>query len=34
MLIFGCPALLAWFDPVRPVLTVFGILAMGYAAFR
>jgi peptidoglycan/LPS O-acetylase OafA/YrhL len=34
MLIFGGPALLAWFDPVRPVLTVFGILVMGYAAFR
>ncbi|TYB90045.1 hypothetical protein [Oceaniovalibus sp. ACAM 378] len=34
MLIFGGPALLAWFDPFRPVLSVFGILAMGYAAFR
>lgn len=34
MLVFGGPALLAWFDPVRPYLTVAGIGAMAYAAHR
>lgn len=34
MLIFGGPALLAWFDPVRPYLTAAGIGAMAYAAHR
>lgn len=34
MLIFGGPALLAWFDPVRPWLAAAGVLVMGYAAFR
>lgn len=34
MLIFGGPALLAWFDPVRPWLAAAGVIVMGYAAFR
>lgn len=34
MLIFGGPALLAWFDPVRPWLAAGGVIVMGYAAFR
>ncbi len=34
MLIFGGPALLAWFDPVRPWLAAAGVITMGFAAFR
>jgi threonine/homoserine/homoserine lactone efflux protein len=34
VLIFGGPALLAWFDPVRPWLAAAGVIVMGYAAFR
>ena len=34
MLIFGGPALLAWFDPVRPWLAAAGVIVMGFAAFR
>lgn len=34
MLIFGGPALLAWFDPIRPWLAAAGVVVMGYAAFR
>ena len=34
MLIFGGPALLAWFDPVRPYLATAGVIVMGYAALR
>ena len=33
MLIFGGPALLAWFDPVRPVLAAAGMAVMAWAAF-
>ncbi len=33
MLIFGGPALLAWFDPIRPYLATAGVIAMGVAAF-
>ncbi|MCA0270465.1 MAG: hypothetical protein LCH69_00130 [Proteobacteria bacterium] len=32
MLIFGGPALLAWFDPIRPVLAAVGVIVMGFAA--
>ncbi|MES2143330.1 MAG: hypothetical protein V4516_03030 [Pseudomonadota bacterium] len=32
MLIFGGPALLAWFDPVRPYLAAAGVIAMAFAA--
>lgn len=34
MLIFGGPALLAWFDPVRPYLAVTGVIIMSFAAMR
>lgn len=34
MLIFGGPALLAWFDPIRPYITAAGLLAMSVAAAR
>lgn len=34
MLIFGGPALLAWFDPVRPYLATAGVVVMGFAALR
>ena len=34
MLIFGGPALLSWFDPVRPWLAAAGVIVMGFAAFR
>ena len=34
MLIFGGPALLAWFDPVRPWLAAAGVIVMGYATLR
>lgn len=34
MLIFGGPALLAWFDPVRPYLAVAGVILMSVAAMR
>ena len=34
MLIFGGPALLAWFDPVRPWLAAAGVVVMGFAALR
>ena len=34
MLIFGGPALLAWFDPVRPYFAIAGIGIMGLVAFR
>ena len=34
MLIFGGPALLAWFDPVRPWLAAAGVTVMGFAALR
>ena len=34
MLIFGGPALLAWFDPVRPWLAAAGVIVMGFAALR
>ncbi|HQU68042.1 MAG TPA: hypothetical protein PLI43_07565 [Albidovulum sp.] len=33
MLVFGGPALLAWFDPVRPYLAAAGVIVMGFAAF-
>lgn len=32
MLIFGGPALLAWFDPFRPWLAAAGVITMGFAA--
>lgn len=34
MLIFGGPALLAWFDPLRPYLTIVGLFAMTIAAHQ
>ena len=34
MLIFGGPALLAWFDPVRPWLAAAGVIIMSMAALR
>lgn len=34
MLIFGGPALLAWFDPVRTYLAVAGVIIMSFAAMR
>jgi hypothetical protein len=34
MLIFGGPALLAWFDPIRPWLAAIGVLVMLVAAVR
>ena len=34
MLIFGGPALLAWFDPVRPWLALAGVITMSIAAVR
>ena len=34
MLIFGGPALLAWFDPVRPYLAAAGVIVMAFAAIR
>lgn len=34
MLIFGGPALLAWFDPLRPWLTAAGLIVMAIAAVR
>jgi hypothetical protein len=34
MLIFGGPALLAWFDPVRPYLAMAGVIIMSFAAMR
>lgn len=34
MLIFGGPALLAWFDPIRPWLAVAGLAVMGLAAVK
>lgn len=34
MMIFGGPALLAWFDPVRPYLAVAGVIIMSFAAMR
>lgn len=34
MLIFGGPALLAWFDPVRLWLAAAGVIVMGFAALR
>lgn len=34
MLIFGGPALLAWFDPVRPWLAAVGLVVMALAALR
>ncbi len=34
MLIFGGPALLAWFDPVRPYLAVAGVIIMSFAVMR
>lgn len=34
MLIFGGPALLAWFDPIRPFLAVAGLIVMAFAATR
>lgn len=34
MLIFGGPALMAWFDPVRPWLAAAGVIVMGIAALR
>ncbi len=33
MLVFGGPALLAWFDPLRPWLATAGLVIMGFAAF-
>lgn len=33
MLVFGGPALLAWFDPIRPWLAAVGLVTMGVAAF-
>lgn len=32
MLLFGAPAVLAWFDPIRPLLAAAGLVAMGWAA--
>ena len=32
MLVFGGPALLAWFDPIRPWLAAAGVIIMGVAA--
>lgn len=32
MLVFGGPALLAWFDPVRPFLATAGLIIMSFAA--
>jgi peptidoglycan/LPS O-acetylase OafA/YrhL len=32
MVIFGGPALLAWFDPFRPWLAAAGVITMGFAA--
>lgn len=34
MLIFGGPALLAWFDPLRPWVAAAGVIVMGFAALR
>lgn len=34
MLIFGGPALLAWFDPLRPYLATAGVMIMGVAALK
>ncbi len=34
MLIFGGPALLAWFDPVRPFLAAAGVIVMAFAAWK
>lgn len=34
MLLFGGPALLAWFDPVRPYLAAAGVIVMAFAAVR
>lgn len=34
MLIFGGPALLAWFDPIRPWVAAAGVIVMGFAALR
>lgn len=34
MLLFGAPALLAWFDPIRPYVALGGIAMMAIAAFR
>ena len=34
MLVFGGPALMAWFDPVRPYFAIAGIGVMGLVAFR
>lgn len=34
MLIFGGPALLAWFDPVRPFLATAGVIVMALAAWK
>ena len=34
MLIFGGPALLAWFDPIRPWLAAAGVIVMALAALR
>lgn len=33
MLAFGAPALLAWFDPFRPYLTLLGLAGMGWSAW-
>jgi len=32
MLVFGGPALLAWFDPLRPYLAAAGVVIMAFAA--
>lgn len=34
MLIFGGPALLAWFDPIRPYVAAAGVIVMAVAAFK
>ena len=34
MLVFGGPALLAWFDPLRPYLAAAGVVIMAFAAIR
>lgn len=34
MLIFGGPALMAWFDPLRPYLTIVGLCAMTIAVYQ
>ncbi|SEL72392.1 hypothetical protein SAMN05443999_107144 [Roseovarius azorensis] len=34
MLVFGGPALLAWFDPLRPYLAAAGVIIMAFAAIR